>query len=102
MRGSAVAAAAAHTLGLRHQALDLAQLALELLQLGGLAGEHVDPEVIADGHLVGEAPRSQVRSATSSASRRRSSRRRRTSSLWGGASEPVGAADLVIVGRRIS
>ncbi len=102
MRGSAVAAAAAHTLGLRHQALDLAQLAFELLQLGGLAGEHVDPEVIADGHLVGEA--TEIPGALGDELCQPQTLLPQTAHVLalGGASEPVGAADLVIVGRRIS
>jgi hypothetical protein len=36
------------------QPLDLAELGVGLLQLGGAAGEDVEAVVVADGHLVGE------------------------------------------------
>ena len=39
---------------LRQQPLDLAELGVGLLQLGGSSREHVEAVVVADGHLVGE------------------------------------------------
>ncbi len=41
-------------LGAREQPLHLVELGVGLLQLGRFAGEHVEPVVIADRHLVGE------------------------------------------------
>src|SRR4051812_31893378 len=53
----AARAAAARDRGLLdgEQPLDLAELGVGLLQLGRLADEHLEPEVVADGHLVGQA-----------------------------------------------
>ncbi len=36
------------------QSLDLAELGVGLLQLGGATGEDVEAVVVADGHLVGK------------------------------------------------
>ena len=41
-------------LGGGEQPLHLAELRVGLLQLGGATGEHVEPVVVADRHLVGE------------------------------------------------
>ena len=55
MDGSARAALAVDAgLGAGEQPLDLAELGVGLLQLGGPAGEHVEAVVVADRHLVGQ------------------------------------------------
>jgi hypothetical protein len=54
--GAAGAAGAVNTgIGGGEQTLDLAELGVGALELGGAAGEGVEAVVIADGHLVGEA-----------------------------------------------
>ena len=55
--GRAVRAAAGHAVLLHaQQALDLRQLGVALLQHRRAAHEHVEAEVVADRHLVGETP----------------------------------------------
>ena len=53
-RAAGAALAVDAGLGARQQPLDLVQLGVGLLQLGGFAREHVEPVVVADRHLVGE------------------------------------------------
>ena len=55
MDGAAGAALAVDAvLRARELALDLVELGVGLLQLGGPAGEHVEAVVVADRHFVGE------------------------------------------------
>ncbi len=55
-RGAVRAGAGAGTLLQAQQALDLGQLGVALLEHRGAAHEHVEAKVVADGHLIGEAP----------------------------------------------